>query len=257
MSDGNQKRLTAKKVLVEDAVNGSYHTQEGFKSNYIITPKGEKVSRVNLVGTVMAKFINDDESYGFLVLDDETETIRGKFFQEMSPLEDVEEGDLVRMVGKIREYEDEIYVNPEIIQNIEDPNQVTLWLADIADRLDELNSVKQRLKELENEHPDDYKERAASEFGEDTVRSILESRDMDEGEETFSGSDDEEPEEDEGEIKDDVLDKIDDLDEGKGASYQEITDSLDYDDQKIEEIINDLLTDGTCFEPRPGRIKKL
>ncbi|MFB6217135.1 MAG: OB-fold nucleic acid binding domain-containing protein [Candidatus Aenigmatarchaeota archaeon] len=256
MADGNQKRLTAKKVPVEDVVNGTYHTQEGFKSNYIVTPRGEKVSRVNLIGTVMAKFINDDETYGFLVLDDETETIRGKFFQDMEPLESVKEGDLVRMVGKIREYEDEIYVNPEIVKSIDDPNEFTLWLADILNRLEKLEKVRDRIEELKQEDPENYKEKAVEEFGEETVRNILEAPDTGESED-MSETETGEAEKDGGEIKNAVLSKIEDMDEGKGASYQDITESLDYEEQDIEEVINDLLTDGTCFEPRPGRIKKL
>lgn len=255
MSDGDQKRLTARKVLAEDLINGEYHTREGFQSNYIITPRGERVSRANLVGTVMVKFINDDGTYGFLVLDDESETVRGKFFQNMTLLEKVEEGDLVQMIGKAREYEGEIYVNPEIVRVVEDPNYMTLHLAEITRKLKDLKEARDRIEELKEEDPDNYKDKAADELGGETVRNILSSEELSVSE--FDAGSSKEEEEKAGEVKSDVLEAIEELDEGKGASYQEITDSLDYDESVIEEVINDLLTDGTCFEPRPGKIKKL
>lgn len=250
--DGKQKRLTAKRSLIEDLVKGEYFTREGFKSNYLITPRGGKVSRVKVVGTVMTKFVNDDESYAFIVLDDGSETIRAKFFQDLSDFEKVEEGDLVKVIGKLREYEDEIYINPEVVKPVEDSNSLTLHLSEVAEELNGIKEDRERLEELKEKYPDNYKEQLSEELGEEEARILLDS--------VSGGGISEEKEEEEpqnGELKKDILDLIDDLDEGQGASYQDIIDELDEEEGKIDEVINDLLTEGTCFEPRPGRIKKL
>lgn len=248
----NQKRLTAKRALAEDLVSGSYFTREGFQSNYLITPRGQQVSRVKVIGTVVTKFVNDDESYAFIVIDDGTETIRAKFFQELEDFKEVEEGDLVMVIGKLREYEDEIYINPEIVKQVGDPNLITLNLSEIASELKHLQEDRERLEELKEESPEEYEEKLAEEIGEERARSLLKAEAPGGG-----GGEEKEEEMEDSELKKEILGVIDDLDEGKGASYQDIIDEIDADEKKIDEVINDLLTEGTCFEPRPGRIKKL
>lgn len=250
--DKKQKRLTAKKALIEDLVNGEYHTREGFKSNYLITPKGQRVGRVKIIGTVMTKFVNDEETYAFLVLDDGTETIRAKFFQDLSNFKKVDEGDLVTAVGKLREYEGEIYINPEVVKQVNDPNFLTLNVAEVAKNLKELGEDKERLEELKEEHPDSYEEKLAEEIGEERARTLLEAEETGGGEEA---QEEEEPEKKK--LKNEILNTIDEVDEGEGASYQEIIKNVGAEENEIDEVINDLLTEGTCFEPRPGKIKKL
>jgi RPA family protein len=200
----------------------------------------------------MTKFVNDDESYAFLVIDDGTETIRAKFFQDLSMYKKVEEGQLVRIIGKIREYEGEIYINPEIVKSVDDPNYLALHLSDIVRSLKQTKENRERLDELKKENPDNYGEMLADEIGEDKARALL--RFESSGEETEK---EQKEKSSDGELKKEVLGIIDELDEGEGASYQDIIDEIDAEEKKIDEVINDLLTEGTCFEPRPGRIKKL
>ena len=54
------QRLTAKKVQISDIVNGKYFpgNKEEMKPSYVITPFGQKISRVNLVATVTDKFLS-------------------------------------------------------------------------------------------------------------------------------------------------------------------------------------------------------
>jgi len=249
--EGKQKRLTARRALAEDLVNGKYYTREGFQSNYLITPRGQRISRVKIVGTVATKFVNDEESYAFIVLDDGTETIRAKFFQDLGDYEKVDEGDLVMVIGKLREYEDEIYINPEVVREVEDPNLMTLNLSEVVRELARLKKDKEKMEELKEENPDGYEDMLADEIGAERARGLLEAEGV-EGE----VSTDEEEEED-SELRKEVLGSIEDIDEGEGASYQEIIDEVDAEESKIDNVINDLLTEGTCFEPRPGKIKKL
>ncbi|MFP4045557.1 MAG: OB-fold nucleic acid binding domain-containing protein [Candidatus Aenigmatarchaeota archaeon] len=254
----NMKRLTAKKALIEDLISGDYYTQEGFKSNYLITNRGEKISRASVVGTVMNKFINDDESYGFIVLDDETETIRAKFFQDLSKMEDVEEGQLVEVIGKVREYEGEIYLNtPELIRQLEDPNFLTLRLVELAEKFKKMKETEEKIMEMKKDDPDGFKDRAAEKFGEDMVRIALRSEESRSETEEAESEEEEESAEEYKELKKNVLEMIENLDEGRGAPYQDITEKAEAEEKKIDEVINDLLTEGTCFEPRPGKIKKL
>jgi len=67
------------------------------------------------VATVVDTFINEDETYASLTVDDGEDTIQIKFFNELEMMQDFEEGDIIEVVGKIREYQGEIYFNGEIL----------------------------------------------------------------------------------------------------------------------------------------------
>jgi len=87
------------------------------------------------VATVVGKFMADDGNYGTLTLDDGSDTIRVKAFgPDVKLVENSEVGKLVRFVGKVKEYNSEVYLSPEIAREVE-PN----WL--IVHRL-ELGGVE-------------------------------------------------------------------------------------------------------------------
>lgn len=112
---------TAVKVSAKDLTSGEY-IEEGKKKLVKLKEKGT-VSKVRILGTIVDKYVADDKNYGHLVLGDSTDTIRLKFFSEnISTLENFEEGDLVDVIGFVDSYQDEVYVNPDIINKLEDPN---------------------------------------------------------------------------------------------------------------------------------------
>lgn len=240
------KRLPAKKVRIRDIVEGEYFQKEGFESNYAITPMGRKVSRVNILGTVMNKFINDDGDYGFVVIDDESETIRAKVFQSTSILDDVKEGQLVKVIGKVREYNDELYLNLEHIKELGDPNWISL-------RLLEIHKIEKDLREKAEEIK-------SKDVSQEEMFNLAEREGINKELLTESGKSEEkreEEEKDQKKAKDEVLNLIEELDEGKGTDYSKVIDEVEMDENQVEDIINDLLSEGTCYEPRPGKIKKL
>ena len=57
--------------------------------------------------------------------------------------------------------------------------------------------------------------------------------------------------------KEAVLKLIDELDKGEGAPYSELLEKSGLPEAEFDEIMNSLLEDGLCFEPRPGKIKRL
>jgi len=116
-----QERLVAKKLDIKTLYTGQYVIQEGFNPNYIEIG-GERISRVRILATVIDKFLSEDGNYGTITLDDGTDTIRAKAFQDLRIIEPIEKGDVVDVIGKIREYNEERYLQPEIIVKIEDPN---------------------------------------------------------------------------------------------------------------------------------------
>jgi len=265
----SRERMTARRVTLTDIINGSYHQREGFDPNFLITPQGMRVSRVSVVATVVDTFVNDDENYGAFTLDDSTETIRAKFFQELDEMDGIEEGDIVHVVGKVREYDNEIYIQPELIQardvsfellhDVETERMARRWQKAVqeAEEMQEDDAteddIRHELKGLGITKDEDI----------DAILTHLSDDDGDEDDVTFSestestassGEKDDEEQENQEQL---VLHAIDELDDGDGADYGDIIDTVDMAEEEVEDVINDLLSDGTCYEPKPGRIKKL
>jgi RPA family protein len=121
----------ARKVLIEDIQKGEYREATDEEPAHIVTAWGEKTSRVRVLGTVVDKAV--DERLCFLFLDDETGVISLRAWgEEAKELEKYELGDLLDVIGKVREFSGEIYLQPELIMRVEDPNQETLRLLEIV-----------------------------------------------------------------------------------------------------------------------------
>ncbi|MCJ7429334.1 MAG: hypothetical protein MUP66_02985 [Candidatus Nanohaloarchaeota archaeon QJJ-5] len=268
--------MTARRITLDDITNGDYHTQEGFNPNYIITPRGIKASRLSTIATVVDTFINDDESYGALTLDDGTDTLRAKYFQELDAMEDIEEGDIIETIGKVREYDDELYIQPEhtIKRTMKHELLHTLEVEHLRRRWQEAVETAQQMQDEGKSEQDIIEELKGHGLEPDDAEAVLTYIDPDEqfstGDDiettqepqspeeetraTMQQQDQDEQEEHEEQI---VLGLIEQLDEGDGAEYNDIIDQSDLSEERIESVINDLLSDGTCYEPKPGRIKKL
>ena len=120
------ERQVAYKVWLKQIHESEYVKQEGWDPNYI--KLGDKqVSRINIVVTVVGRFVADDGNYATLTLDDGTDTIRVKAFgPDVKLIEETKVGAVVRFVGKIKQYQDEKYLAPEIVKVIDNPNWLIL-----------------------------------------------------------------------------------------------------------------------------------
>ncbi len=113
------------KVRMSDIVNGEFVKQD--EQSFVRTKSGKELSRVRILGYVVEKFVSNDGNYAVLTLDDSTETLRAKFFQQyVSSIKDVNVGDLIDIYGFLREYEGEVYLAPLITKKTIDPNYEVL-----------------------------------------------------------------------------------------------------------------------------------
>ncbi len=127
-----RKRMTAVRASISDIVNGTFGEDNGV---HVTSSYGVELRRVVIVGFVVSKFKKEASSDGgkmfmSITLDDGTDTIRIKVWgaEESALLEGVKEDILALVIGKIRKYEDEIYIIPEIVKEITDPNFMGLHL---------------------------------------------------------------------------------------------------------------------------------
>jgi hypothetical protein len=231
------------KTRIFDLVNGRFvkGSKEDFTPSYLITPFGEKISRVNIIATVIDVFLNEDMSYGAITLDDGTGDIRAKAFKEKAQLiSEIKKGDLVLVIGKVKEFNEEIYVNLEIVRKIPDANQETLRKLQL---LKKIHFQKLRAEDLINFSQNSSEEElliyAKEKYGLDAeaTRFILQSKKL------------------EVDYKPKVIEIIKMLDEGEGVDISKIFESLSLPENVIEKTIDELINLGYLFEPSPGKLK--
>ncbi len=130
------KRSTAIKLRIADINQGS------FQEKMFFLKTGEQASRVRVMGTVVAKHVSDDGTFGNITVDDSTDTIRAKSWDDVKILEKINIGDIVDLVGKVKIYNEEIYVVPEIVIQINDPNFELLRKLELIKKYGKLNQPK-------------------------------------------------------------------------------------------------------------------
>ena len=122
-----QKRQIAYKISIKDIFQGKYVQQEGWNPNYIESFDGKKISRVNIIGIVLSKEDNQETSYKSILIDDGSGTISAKSFGEDSGiLQNIQIGDPVLIIGRIKEYNSELHILIEIIKKLEDPKWIEI-----------------------------------------------------------------------------------------------------------------------------------
>ncbi|MEM2250817.1 MAG: OB-fold nucleic acid binding domain-containing protein [Candidatus Hadarchaeales archaeon] len=89
----------------------------------LITPWGIKIKRARLLGTVVDKYVKTDGTYGVINVDDGSGVIRVKVWREdLKMIENIKEGDIVDVIGRIKERDGEVYITPDVIIKVTDPN---------------------------------------------------------------------------------------------------------------------------------------
>lgn len=127
-----RERMTAVRASISDITNGTFSDDNG---PHVVSPFGVELRRVVLVGFVVGKIhrAGDDSGkkrYESITVDDGTETIGVKVWgeEDANILEGVKESILALVIGKVRMYNEEVNVMPEIVRELTDPNYMSLHL---------------------------------------------------------------------------------------------------------------------------------
>jgi RPA family protein len=239
-----KKRLTAVKTSIDAIGKGRFFVQEGFNPSYILSPSGQRLSRVRVLATVVDKFVSENGKFASVTLDDGTDTIRAKVFNALSMLENVEAGNIVDVIARIKEYQGEIYILPEVITKIEDTNTELLRMLETQEQEKEAARKKELVLEYQKQAAD------ASEL----IR-IMKERFGIEQEEVEAFIQPEVPTQKES--KSEIMKLIETLDSGEGCDYQELMQAAGISESDLDAAVSELLEEGSIFEPRPGKIRKL
>lgn len=245
------KRLTAKKTSMLEISSGKFVKKSGFESSYVLTELGRKLSRVRVLGLVVDKFTSQDEKYATVTLDDGKDTLRLKSFINVKIFNGFEPGDLVDVFGKVKEYNGETYVTVEILRKV-DSNFETLRMLELG-KIKEEQTKKIKLVEEQKKNTSDISElekALKNMMTKEDIESIIEAEEL-------IKTDTEEVAVKSAHNKEKVLELISKIDSGQGVEYQKIITESGLGENEVDTIIQDLLETGTCFEPLPGKIKRL
>ncbi|MFO8016647.1 MAG: hypothetical protein R6U32_06075 [Candidatus Woesearchaeota archaeon] len=283
-----RQRQTAFKVKISEILNGKYVVQEGWEPNYV-TIHGNSVSRVNIIGAVVSKG-GGDEGDGTLMLDDGTGRIPARSFDSSPSLSEVNVGDMVLVIGKPREYSNEMYLVPEIIKVLEDKRWAELrkvelerrqWAGTEENTAEDHPEGEGRQEKKSGPDSTGISQKAGTSgemeahkgpeegFAEEAIEDKPVPSAQENGKTSHGATDSdegiqsgrEESDEDAGEKTpaEMMIECIKNLDDGDGVDTDEVIKqySEQYSGDEGEELINKLLERGEIFELRPGRVKTL
>ncbi|MFN4133264.1 MAG: OB-fold nucleic acid binding domain-containing protein [Candidatus Hadarchaeales archaeon] len=234
-------RTAAYKLKIEDLNNGKFVTSpDGTRPSYFVTPWGEEIVRGRILGTVVEKYVREDRGYATVRIDDGTGTIRVKAWRDaVRDLENLNVGDVVDVIGRVGEFEGEVYLGLELLSKVNDPNwELVRDLEIIKKKLEALRrgvrpAVEQRLEpgKLEiAQKPQVLPEAVDKDFPSLEV-----------------------PEE----IKEKVMTTVKEALADNGISTAEIAASTGISLKEAEDATRRLLVEGKIFEPVAGKFKSL
>ena len=233
-------RQTAYKVWIKDLVSSEYVKEEGeWKPNYLKI-RDKNVSRVNIIANIITTFKNPDNTYASLTLDDGSETIRVKAFRDdISLLENIKPGETILIIGRPREYQNEIYIIPEIIKTVTNPDWVKIRKLELM-KLYGSPIKEERIEQAPKQISQITISKEPEEFPE--IKSFVEEEIIEDSPIVSETS------------RQKILNAIEKSNES-GISHEELLFKSDIPKEEAETAIQELLKEGEIYFPRAGFIK--
>jgi len=236
-----QKRATAYKLTIDDINSGDFISNDfgSYLKKYNL-----KITRVRIMATVIQKKIyeggetmisleNSDDrgKHAFLVLDDGSGTIRLKAWKSnVEMIYPIQIGDIIDTVARVRKYQDEIYLVPDFIRKIDDPNWELMRELEIMN----LKKIYLNMKPQNELQVEKIEKSTANNIEYDTKESIK----------------------DEDSLEFKILSLIESSGHEEGIPRKEIYDKFDISNYDIDESIKNLINNGKIFITPNNTIKK-
>ncbi|MBI2102838.1 hypothetical protein HYT55_03295 [Candidatus Woesearchaeota archaeon] len=252
--ENKNKRQVACKIPLRLIHQGEYIIEKEQEPNYLKIGEEERIYRVNVIAVIINK-----EKIGMitnLLLDDGTDKIVARLFEESKAIRTGEVGDVIQMIGRIRLYNEEKYISPEIIKKID-----SLWLKIRKEELKKIGWEKYTQKEVshpvEQEKPKEKKNKKIREESKEDEREKEQSPQK-------TKTEPKPPETSDlglitavkEELSYEKLVKIiKELDRGQGVFIEEVIEKSPLNN--TEQIIQRMLESGDIFQNQPGRVKVL
>lgn len=185
--------------------------------------------------------MGDDGKYAAVTLDDGSDTIRLKVFKTTKPLDSLNVGDVVDAIGKVREYEGERYMIVEIAKKVDDPNYELMRRLELVHKEGGMKKTKDLVEKGKGRDHEEMKKELIEKHG-------LEKHWVDV---FIAGKEGEEK----NVLKKQILEIVGSSKDG--IVYSELVKKAKAKGADIEAAVDELLNDGICYEPSPGKIRKI
>ncbi len=262
-----QPRAVARTASVNDLVTGTYVATTDTTPSYLETPRG-RISRASLIAVIVSK-----PSQNAVILDDGTGRIEARAFNDAALFEHRTIGEVVLLVGKPRAYQNAIYVVAEIAKKLS-PGWLEYRKAELAatavqdgavvERNDDRPGTPRSTKITSLETTTAMKTKTTApttEMRKSTMTGTMTEKNTTKMTKpttmkpTVNVPKPAAAEENVVSRTDRILQIIRDLDDGQGASVDDVL--IESGGAKAETILTNLLADGEIFEIKPGRVKVL
>ena len=219
------QRKTAYKLWINDILSSNFIREDDeSRQNYVVFNR-KQVSRVNIIGTVVQIVKNDEKQFGSLTIDDSSAEIRVKVWNEsVELLNNVNISDTVLIIGKIRGYNEEIYIAPEIIKKVD-----VLW--ELERRLELMNGSQDKAE---------------------TSMQILDKK-----AEMITLITEEKIQEHAEPIRGKIINLIEKYDKEDGADIFDIMKESNLDASKFNQVVEELIKQGEIYQINPNKLKLL
>ena len=215
------QRYTAIKITIKELLEGEYKQENEETPNYLLTVDQRKIFRLNLMATILDKEVQGNVTNFFL--DDGSSQINLRFFETNTILDKLKIGDIVLVIGKLRIYNQEKYISPEIVKKI-DSGWLKVRALEIKKNVkQEPVAIKEEIKE-QNEIIEDIEEEKPNK--EIEILPIQK-----------------------------ITSLIKELDQGEGVMVEEIISKSSVND--TEQLLEKMLENGEIFQNSPGKVKVL
>ena len=254
-------RAIAAKLSIREITEGSLISREDGRIVGVETYLGQ-ISRVNVIATVVDRFEatspSDSEAgrgFATITIDDGTGALRVKMWGETTQqLAEIQVGDLVLVIGRVRSFQNETYLNGEVIRRLDDPNWETVRLLELTHS----RVTPRMLKEQIESSP-------AGPAKEETTADSPRQVELEPGVwQTAAEAFEKQAPTEEGEtpivsaiVRRIVLQTIEKHDQEGGARFEQILEATSgTSEEEVEQVLIDLLSEGLVYEPDIHRYKK-
>lgn len=226
------ERQTAYLTTIGTLLHGNFIKGEAhMQPHFLRTASGKELNRIHIIA-VLVGF--GDSTGSEATIDDGTGKITARSFDHPTLFSNYHLGDIVRIIGKVRAFNEQQYLIPEIVKKITNKQFITLH--------------KQMLRFIEKYEKDSPLLQNVSVT---EISSVIEESITDSSLDQIPvDADDTAPPS----PFDEIILRIKQLDTGDGAAIEQI---IEQTSPESERLIQNLLETGNIFEIRPGRIKLL
>lgn len=259
MPEEFKKRQTAYKVSIGmlTSPQNNAHFDENQRFRYLGVA-GRDIYRINLIANIIDKFESNQKQYINITLDDGTGNIRVKAFADSTHLlQNLQLGDSIIIIGVLRFYNDELYIMPEIIKNL-DPKWLVARKLELEQDYGDLYNNMKSYGNLENGY-------SLESSGQTSAPKQYEIEKTDISQTTGSQeeivvekiSTEKNTQEALPSLREKIIENIRNSEADGGLDIDKLIMNMKDPVDLINKGVTELLEEGSIYEPKPGRLRIL